>query len=317
MKLSVNRIKKTSPVVVGYLVRYAILIGFAYILVYPFLYMFVSSIKNPTDWFDPTVNWIPKHLSFDNYAAAVKFLDYWKTLLYTLIDLVIPALIAFFTCSVAGYGLARFDFKGKKLLNVIMIICIMVPDPLIMIPSYDNFRHLDFLGILNFLGNITGYEIRPSVIDTPFVFIIPALLSTGIKNGLFIYIYSQFFKGLPKELEEAAWIDGAGPWKTFLSIVLPSSGSACVTVLVFSVVWYWNDYYQSAIYLSSKYPLSVVLSTFEDNMVLINDISKTLSFTAASLLLTCCFISIVPLLIYFLIMQRKFVQSIATCGIVG
>jgi len=317
MKINVAKIKRKAPGVIGYLVRYAILLGFAYVLVYPFLFMIINSVKNPTDWYDPTVVWVPKAISFQSILAAGEFTEYWQSLYSTILNGVIPALISVISCAVAGYGLARFDFKGKKILMVIMILFIMIPDPLIMIPSYDNFRHLDFLGILNFLGNLTGYELRPSILDSPLVFIIPAIFATGIKNGLFIYIYTQFFKGLPKELEEAAWIDGAGPWKTFLKIVMPSSGSATVTVIVFSVVWYWNDYYQSAIYLSQKFPLSVVISGFEDNMVKMAELNAKYSFTAGSLLLSCCLISIIPILIFFLIMQRRFVRSIATCGIVG
>ena len=315
---SVNaKIKKYSPTVLSHIVRYLILFGFAYVLVYPFIFMIVNSLKNAIDWFDPTVVWIPKSFSFDNYKVAFEYLDYGNSLLSTVINGMIPAVISFFTCAVAGYGLARFKFRGRNLLNALMILCIMIPDPLIMIPSYDNFRHLDFLGIFKLFFNITGIDMRISIVDSPFVFILPAIFATGLKNGLFIYIYSQFFKNLPKELEEAAWIDGAGPWKTFLRIVLPSSGASTVTVLVFSVVWYWNDYYQAQIYLSDNYPLSVMLANFNQNLSLLTDLSEKFSFTNGGLLMTCCFISVLPLLVFFLFMQRKFVQSIATSGIVG
>ena len=305
------------PVALSHIGRYLLLVGFAYVLIYPFIFMIVNSFKGPVDWFDPTVIWVPKGFSLDNYVIAMRYMNYVSAFAQTLICGMIPALLSFFTCAVAGYGLARFRFKGKGLLTALMILCIMVPDPMIMIPSYDNFRHLDFLGIFTLLFKLTGLDLRLSIIDTPLVFIIPALLATGLKNGLFIYIYSQFFKGLPKELEEAAWIDGAGPWKTFLNIVLPSSGASTVTVIVFSVVWYWNDYYLAQIYLSENFPLSVVLSNFNSNLSVLNEWKGEYLFTTGSLLLTCCFISIIPLLIFFLFMQRKFVQSIATCGIVG
>lgn len=317
MKVNTTKIKKYTPSVLSHIGRYLLLIGFAYVLIYPFVYMAVNTVKGPVDWFDPTVMWIPKGFSLDNYIVAFKYMDYFSSLVQTLVCGIVPALISFFTCAVAGYGLARFNFKGKNILNFLMILCIMVPDPMIMIPSYNNFKHMDFMGIFTLLFNITGVDLRVSIINTPLVFIVPAILATGLKNGLFIYIYSQFFKGLPKELEEAAWIDGAGPWKTFLNIVLPSSGASSVTVIVFSVVWYWNDYYLSQMYLSEKFPLSVVLSNFNSNLGSLNDLKAEYLFTTGSLLLTCCFISIVPLLIFFLFMQRKFVQSIATCGIVG
>ena len=317
MKVSALRVKKYTPPVLAYAVRYLILLCFSYALLYPFVYMGVNAVKTPMDWLDPTVTWVPKSLNFDNFTVAFKYMKYWQTLWYTFLNCIIPAVISFFTCAVAGYGLARFKFKGRGLLNTIMIICIMIPDPLIMIPSYNNFRHLDFLGIFGLIYRFTGTDLRLSIIDTPFVFIIPAVLAVGIKNGLFIYIYSQFFKGLPKELEEAAWIDGAGPYKTFMNIVLPSSGASNITVLVFAIVWYWNDYYQAQIFLSSKQPMSVVLSNFNTNLSLLNDIRNQFAYSNGTLLLTCCLIAILPILIFFLIMQRKFVQSIATCGIVG
>ncbi len=317
MKQFDAKIKKYTPTVIAYLVRYLVLIGFAYVLVYPFIFMGANSLKNPLDWFDPTVEWIPKGISTDNFIVAFKFLDYWKSFFSTLINGMVPALFSFFTCAVVGYGLARFDFKFKKPLNIIMILCIMIPDPIIMIPSYNNFMHMDIMGIFGFINNLTGVDLRFSIVDTPFVFILPALFSVGLKNGLFIYIYTQFFKGLPKELEEAAWIDGAGPWRTFIKIVLPSAGAATVTVLVFSVVWYWNDYYLAQIYLTDNQPLSVVLSNSVSNLVLLSDMAIKYNYTTGSLILTCCLLSVIPLLIFFLFMQKKFVQSIATCGIVG
>lgn len=317
MMPNVNRykLKKQSASVVASIARYLTLIAFAYILFYPFLFMGINSFKNTADWLDPTVQWVPKSLSLHNIRVALVAMDYFRSVGSTFLNEVSAALISFFTCAVVGYGLARFDFRGKRLLITFMILCILVPDPMIMVASYDNFRHLDFLGILGLISKFAGVELRPSVVNTPLVFWLTSLFSMGLKNGLFIYIYMQFFKGLPKELEEAAWIDGAGPWKTFLRIVLPSSGAAAVTVLVFAVVWYWNDYYQAQIYLAENFPVSVMLATFKNSLT--SEITKQFTFSLGSLIIAACFISILPLLVYFLFMQRKFTQSIATCGIVG
>ena len=315
MNINTGRLKRKVPGYVFSLARYLTLIAFAYVLFYPFAFMAINSIKSTGDWLDPTVEWVPKALSFDNIVLSSKVLNYWSSLISSLVNCVVAALISFISCSVAAYGLARFEFRGKKFLTAVMVLCILIPDAMIMIPSYDNFRHLDFLGILGGLSELVGTELRPNITNTPFVFWLPALFATGLKNGLFIYIYMQFFKGLPKELEEAAWIDGAGPWKTFLRIVLPSSGAAAITVLVFSVVWYYNDYYQAQIYLSDKFPISVMLSNFTS--MLTGDIIQNKTFSIGALLLTSSFLCILPLLIYFLFMQKKFVKSIATCGIVG
>ena len=315
VKINKYRLKRKVPEFMFGIARYLILIGFAYILIYPFIFMAVNTIKTTEDWLDPTVQWVPKHLSFFNAKYAAEVLEYFPSLLSTLTNQIVASVISFFSCAVAAYGLARFDFKGKKLLVGVMILLILVPDPMLMVASYDNMRHLDILGILKLIGNVVGKDIRPSVVDTPFVFWLPALLGTGLKNGLYIYIFMQFFKGLPKELEEAAWIDGAGPWQTFIRIVMPSSGSASVTVLVFSVVWYFNDYYQAQIFFSENFPISVKLATFTTGLSSL--VSQDLKFSIGALILAACFITILPLLAYFLVMQKKFVQSIATCGIVG
>ena len=314
-KINAYRTKRKAVSFLASLARYLILIAFAYILFYPFLFMAVNAFKTSGDWLDPTVEWVPKHLSIENIKVAIIALDYVRSVLSTFKNEIVASLVSFFTCAVVGYGLARFEFRGKKLLVGLVILCILIPDPMIMVASYDNFRHLDFLGILKLISNIAGTDIRPDVVDGPLVFWLPALLSIGLKNGLFIYIYMQFFKGLPKELEEAAWMDGAGPWRTFIRIVLPSSGAAAVTVLVFSVVWYWNDYYQAQIYLSENFPVSVVLANFKTTLT--GEITSRFTFSLGSLIIAACFLSLLPLMAYFLVMQRKFVQSISTCGIVG
>ena len=315
MQIGVKQLKKQTPVFVFSIARYLVLIAFAYVLFYPFAFMAINAIKSTGDWLDPTVEWIPKTFSLENIKLSMEVMNYGSAFTSTLVNSIVAALISFISCSFAAYGLARFEFKGKSLLTGIMVLCILIPDAMIMIPSYDNFRHLDFMGIMGGISELTGEELRPNIVNTPFVFWLPALFATGLKNGLFIYIYMQFFKGLPKELEEASWIDGAGPWKTFLRIVLPSSGAAAVTVLVFSVVWYYNDYYQAQIYLSDNYPISVVLSNFSN--ILNGSVLLNKTFSLGALMLTGSFVTIVPLLVYFLFMQRKFVNSIATCGIVG
>lgn len=317
--MSVNKfkIKKYTGFSVALIARYFFLIGISYVLIYPFLFMLVNSFKDSINWYDPAVVWIPKNFTLDNYIVAFKYMDYKSSLVSTVLGGLIPALISFFTCAVAGYGLARFRFKGKSILVFLLILCILLPDPLLIIPNYDNYMHMDFLGIFKLIYNLTGVDLRLNITDGPFVFILPSILSTGIKNALFIYIYMQFFKGLPKELEEAAWIDGAGPWRTFLRIALPSSGASSITVLVFSIVWYWNDYYLSQIYYSQNYPISAMLAQFDQRGTFLSDFAGKYAYSKATLLLTCCMITILPVMIFYLIIQRKFVQSIANSGIVG
>lgn len=295
--------------------RWIFLIAVSYILLYPLLYMVSVAVKDSTNFSDPTVVWIPKIYSFSSFKIAYEALDYGKTLLNTLKLEIVSAFIEIFACSLGAYGLARFDFKGKRLLTVILLITILVPTQMIIIPLMLNFRYFDVLGILGFLGRITETELRPNLLNTPLTFYLPSLFAVGLKAGFFTFIYMQFFKGLPKELEEAAWIDGAGPLKTFFRVIIPSSGVVILTVTIFSVIWHWNDYYLSVMYLSKNYPIAVMLNNIFHTLDVMGYSPHTASTTGIAM--AGCLMNILPMLIMYLILQRKFIQSIDRVGIVG
>ena len=193
--------------------------------------MLANAFMSVADSYDATVKWVPKSPTFENIVNSWMVFDIPKVFARTMIYEIVTSLIQFITCAVAAYGMARFKLKGKGILSALMILNILVPSMMIIIPSFVQFSNFDPFGICSLFNKLFGWDL-PNLIGTPLVFYIPGLLGVGLKGGLFIYIYTQFFRGLPKELEEAAWIDGAGPWKTFLTIVLPSSGSAMITVLL-------------------------------------------------------------------------------------
>ena len=190
---------------------------------------------------------------------------------------------------------------------------------MIITPSYATYSQLDFLGILKGIANLTGYDLRPNLINTPFAFYLPSVLGVGLKGSFFIFIFMQFYRKLPKELEEAAWIDGAGPWKTFLKIAVPNSGPAVITVLLFSVVWHWNDFYLAQMYASDHPMFSVAINSFSDNTVsnvLGVDLS-TGNFLAIPILLAGCVLFIVPMVAFYAVIQKKFIASVTNSGITG
>ena len=313
-----KNVSGTLARIVSYIFRYVFFLSLSYILVYPFIYIIVNSLKDLSNAYDATVTWVPKYLYFGNIVDALKVFDVGNTLTRTVVYEIVAALIQFCSCAVAAYGLARFDLKGKALMSALMIINILVPSMMIIIPSYVNYSHMDFFGILGLISKILGKDIRPNLIGTPLVFYLPALVGVGLKGGLFIYIYSQFFKGLPKELEEAAWIDGAGAWKTFLRIVIPSSSSAIITVLLFSIVWHWNDYYLAQMYMSEP-TFAVAINNFSsysitDKLGLGVEMARYLN---VPMILSGCVLFLAPMLAFYLVIQRKFMASIATSGIVG
>ena len=293
-------------------------IAFGYALVYPFLFLLSRSVMGIVDYYDPTVFWFPKSFHLENFIIAFRAMNFKGSFVVTVLYEIMAALIQFCSCCVAAYGISRFNFKGKKILTAAMFLTILVPSAMIITPSYVNFSRMDFLGIFGGISKLTGKELRPNLIDTPLVFYLPSLLGVGLKGGFFVYIFSQFFKGLPKELEEAAWIDGAGPWKTFLSIVVPSAGAASVTVFLFSIVWHWNDYYLSGMYLDSKNTLSSALYSLGpiDVSQAGVDISITNAMTGY-ITAAACLVFIIPMIVLYVVIQRKFIASIATSGIVG
>ena len=189
---------------------------------------------------------------------------------------------------------------------------------MMMLPIFMNYSKLDFLGILGLIDTLTGVDIRPNVLNSVWTFYLPAVLGVGIRSGIIIYIYIQFFKGLPKELEEAAWIDGAGPLKTYIRIALPSSGVVITTVTVFSLIWHWNDYSLSSMYLyAEKWPVAVMLSeinTPEAMGTLRLDGSDPLRI---AIMMSGCLMFVIPILIVYLFLQKKFVKSIDRVGITG
>ena len=300
---------------IGFLIRAAVIIPVLYVILYPLFTMVSTSLQSQYQALDPSVVWIPKVVTDENYKKALQALDFLNSFWRSIEVNVLSAVIEVATCAVTAYGFARFKFKFKGLLMGLLILSIIIPQEMIAVPTYLQLRYADILGILELLGRLIGVELRPSLINTPWSFWIPSILSVGLRSGLFIFIYMQFYKGLPKELEEAAYIDGAGPFKTFIKIIIPSSGTAVVTVTIFSVIWHWNEYYLSSIYFSSDFPLAVKLATIEetmDVMSLVNSVTNRNGIIMAASL-----IFILPMLIMYMIVQRKFVKSIDSVGIVG
>lgn len=298
-----------------FIVRWLLILAVGYIILFPLLQMLSQSVMTQEQYTDTSVVWIPKAVSSINFEVAWESMEYPKTFLWTVIVNCLSALVQVLTCAITAYGFSRFNFKGKSFFMALLIFSIIVPAQMTVIPSYINFRNFDVLGILKLIGSIFGTELRPNLTDTPFAFYLPSILSVGIRSGLVIFIYMQFFKGLPKELEEASAIDGAGPLKTFFSIVMPSSGVAITSVTILSLIWHWNEYFLSVMYFSNNNTLAVRLANlrvFLSNMGLDAKMAVMTGVVKAGSLLF-----ILPMLIMYLIMQRRFIQSIDRIGIVG
>ena len=212
--------KKARQIVIS-VVRHVFLIGLSYVVLYPLLYMLSNAFKPVEQYYDPSIVWIPKSLTLDNFYIVSLVMDIGAVLKETLITEILPAFISTAVCMMVGYGLAQFRFKGRGLVTAAVILTIIVPPQTISASLYSSYRYFDFLGILELLHNVIPKIGTINLIGTSWVTILPALLGVGLKSGIFIFIYMQFFTGLPKELQEAAAIDGAGEWTIFRRITLP------------------------------------------------------------------------------------------------
>ena len=221
-------------------------------------------------------------------------MDYFRTLGNTLIYTIALTLIQVLICSMVGYGFARFDFPLKKLLFGCVVLMIVIPNHTIMLPQYMTFRSMGLMS-----------EATPMYIHR-----------TGLRAGLFIYIFNQFFRGLPKEIEEAAFVDGAGTWYTYFRIMLVNAMPAVITVTVFSLVWQYTDSFYSQLFrIPTDMLLAKRLSTLQNNIsanLKIMNVRIQRLYVDAGVVLT-----ILPLLILYLLLQRRFIEGVERSGIVG
>lgn len=314
-KINTRKLGEATTGIVVSIVRWIFLLSISYILLYPLIYMISQGFRATADFTDPTVIWVPKSFSLISFKNAWKALEYPKSLLNTVVIEIVSALLEVVMCSITAYGLARFKFKERGILTFILIVTILVPTQLIMIPLMTSMRYLDVFGLLGLFGELIGTDIRPNLLNTPFAFYLPSVLAVGLKAGLFTYMYVQFFKSLPKELEEASAIDGAGPLKTFVRVVVPSSGNIFLTVTIFSIIWHWNDIFLAKMFLSKDFPLSVALSRIVTTL-------QSMGYNAygkpiVGAIMAGCLLVILPVLIMYCVLQKKFIKSIDSVGIVG
>ena len=299
--------------------RLALLIAIGYIVIYPVIYMISSSVKTTAAFADPSVIYIPKHITFEYYSLALEAIDYKDSIISTVKYEIVSAVIEILICSFIAYGLARFDFKGKKFLNFVLLLTILVPVQMIIVPIMTNYSQLDVIGILGLLNRFTGIDLRPNILGTVWTFYLPSIFGVGLRSGILIYIYIQFFSGLPKELEEAAWIDGAGPVQTFIRIIIPSSGVVILTVFIFSFIWHWNDWLLATMYTENNHTLAFTLRNISGY---IGQLWSSMKISADSSAyygapLAACLMFIAPPTLLYVILQRHFIESVDRVGIVG
>ena len=301
--------------------RLVFLIGMSFVMVYPVLFILSAAFKNIQDVYDPTVVWLPKNFSLEPLKLALEVLDFENSIIRTLSVTLPSVLLQLLSSLLAGYGFARFSFRGKSILFALLIFTIIVPIQTYMIPLYVEFKNFDYFGIGSLIGLFTGKPLQTSLVNTNLPFYLMAALGAGIRSGLYIFMLRQFFMGMPRELDEAASIDGCGPFQVFVKVMLPNAIPMMVTIVVFSLVWYWNDYYMSSMFFNNNPPLSqklTELSTLLDFSGQVTTITKQeLVYLKEGILACGCLVTILPPLILYIFAQRFFTEGLERSGIVG
>lgn len=304
------------------LVKSVFLIGFAFIILYPVLTMVSKAFMQQQDVYDNTVLWVPRHFTLENLQFAFNAMNYLPALGNTLLVVFLTTALQTISCMLTGYGFARFRFKGRGVLFVVVVLTILIPPQQIMTQLYLYFRNFDIFGLF---AATTGSSLN--LLDSFWPFLVLSGTGFGIKNGLFIFMFRQAFRALPRETDEAAMVDGAGTFRIFWNIMVPSVVTMIATVVLFSFVWGWNDTFYSGLFLQNTRLLPQAFELYNSYLggtAVGGDIAMQLSRfnledvqVVALLRNAGVFLVMVPLLGFYAVTQRFFVESIERSGLVG
>jgi multiple sugar transport system permease protein len=276
---------------------HVLLIFLAMLFLVPFYWMIISSLKTKEIVFSNPIEWLPRRWMWENYPTAINYPGFpflrflWNSTFYA----VAVTLGTVISCSMVGYAFARLRFPGRNLLFYVTIATLMIPWVVTFIPTFILFKAVD---------TVTSSLFNVKMLGTYWPLIIPAFGG----NAFYIFMMRQFFMGLPKELSDAARVDGAGEFRIFAQIMMPLVKPAVMVMAVFTFLATWHDFFGPLIYLSSnaQYPLSLGLYAFRAQRT-----------TEWSLMMAAATVSTVPLIVIFFFTQRYFLEGIKLTGIKG
>lgn len=277
---------------------YFLLTVVGFVFIYPLLVMVSYSLMSLEDLINPMVFQIPTSFYFTNYTDAWRALDYVTIFFQSLVVTLLPAIIQTFVASLIGYGFARFEFPLKKMWMALVLITYMIPPQVFIIPRFILFNDLN---LLNNVGAI----------------LIPSTFGQGLNASIFILIFYQFYKMIPKALDEAAQIDGANRMYIYFRIAIPLSVPSFITTLLFSFVWQWNETYQTFIFLGDGWQtlqtrLAIFVSAAQGNQVTIIESAQNEAQAMAGNILI-----MIPMLIVYFVLQRWFIEGVDKSGLTG
>lgn len=297
------------------LVRAVMLCGIAYYILYPILEKCLTAFMSIEDLYDKSVGIIPRHWTIENISLVMKNIKFSSVAFNSVCLCIVSVVTQVISCTLVGYGFARFEFRGKKILFAAVILVLVIPVEVIITPLYLKYRYFDVFGIFKLL---TGSSLN--LLDSMWPFVINGLTCMGLKCGLYIYLIRQYYRGVPKELEEAAAIDGAGYLTTFLRIMVPTGRPMIFVISIFSLVWQWTDAFYPNWFYSSGNVLAVQVQSLAENLEIaqkLAGVSNLDTMLTAMLDGIGTLLLIVPLIIVYTLTHKNLIGGIERSGIVG
>lgn len=296
--------KKKISFIISRIFLYFVLIEMAYLFILPFIYIFSTAFMTANDYLDPTVEWIPTEISWENFTKAFTALSYVESFVQSAATSVLSAIFQTLSCAIIGYSLGRFKYKGRNLIFFLVVLVLLIPPQTTILSSYGMWSQL---GMINTWGPI----------------VLPCIFGLGYRGALFVLIYMYFFQRIPDVLDDAARIDGAGPIRLFLQIMLPLVKSAIAIVCIFSFVWHWNDNYETPTYMFREdimtlQPKLEKIQTFYDEYVTAGGGGTSVFDKASSepMLFAGCLMVMIPVLVVYILGQKQLTQGIERMGII-
>ncbi|MDD4124827.1 MAG: carbohydrate ABC transporter permease [Eubacteriales bacterium] len=301
--------------------RFVLLVGISYVIILPYISKISGSFMSREDFVDTTVKLIPKYPTLDTYKAIINDNGYWSAVSNAATLSLLCAFVQMLTCAIVGYGFAKFNFKNKKLLFLCVIFTMVIPHQSIQMSMFMKFRYFDIWGIYGFIAKTFGLssQATPAIsnlLNSYWPLGIMSFCGIAFKNGLYIFIMRQYYKGVPDELEEAAYVDGAGVFKTFVKIIIPMSIPMLVTIFMFAFSWQWTDTFYTNLFFTDTEKINLLPSIVKIPKSLQTEYAAKITYEKA-IRNTCGLMILFPLVIVYLFAQRTLIEGVERSGITG
>ena len=294
---------------------FMLMFSLCFLILQPFFNKISLAFMSQNDLGDSTVVAIPREPTLENFKMVWELLDFNETLPFTILLCLSTGLLSTISSLLVGYGFARYEFPLKKFWFACVILMIVLPVQSYSISLYLGFRFFDVFGIIEML---TGDNLN--LIGTVFPLLMLSMTAVGLKNGLYIYLFYQHFRNIPKDLEEAAYLDGCGTLKTLFKIMVPDAMPLAVSCMLFAFVWQWTDHQFTNLLLSSDKFLATRLNGLyqlisQEGFEELVDNAASIYIYIDCLTATATLLMMIPVVTLYLIGQKKFVESLSFSGV--